>query len=80
MNDEAVVAAIRERQRLTLRTVRESRKLSQRQLATAIGVSNAAVSQWEAGTSAPTAPNQMKIAKALGVPWSTLFGLDGEVA
>lgn len=53
---------------------------SQSYLATAVGVTKAAVSEWENGKSTPRPHHQVRIAKALGSPWSALFGLDGEAA
>lgn len=75
-----VAKRIRERQGATIRKVRALRGLSIQDLAEACNVTPGAVSQWENGTFSPRQALQVAIAKALDVPWSTLFGLDGEVA
>lgn len=71
---------IRQRQGAKIRDFRKLRQLSQQQLADAVGVTKAAVSEWENGKSAPRQHYQVGIARALGAPWSALFGLDGEAA
>lgn len=70
--------AIRRRQGAEIRKFREFRKLSQATLAETVGVTKAAVSDWERGNSSPRQHLQVGIAKALEVPWSSLFGLDRE--
>lgn len=50
-----------------LRTVREMRGLSQRELAAAVGVSQSAIAQIETGRTQPTLANLKKIAEALDV-------------
>lgn len=72
--------AIKARQGQKIRDFRQFREQSQSDLAGAIGVTKAAVSDWETGGSSPRQHLQVAIAKALGVPWSSIFGLDGEVA
>ena len=74
------VKRIRTRQGKTLREVRTLRQLSLSDVAEAVGVSVGAVSHWENGRWSPQQHHQVAIAKTLGVPWSTIFGLDGEVA
>lgn len=73
-------AAIRERQGRKIRDFRKFRNLSQAGLAGPLGVTKAAVSEWESGKSTPRPHLQVTIAKTLGVPWSSIFGLDGETA
>lgn len=70
--------AIRRRQGTEIRKFRQFRSLSQSALAESVGVTKAAVSDWERGTSTPRQHLQIAIAKALEVPWSSLFGLDRE--
>lgn len=72
--------AIRRRQGAEIRKFRKFRSLSQAALAGQVGVTKAAVSDWERGASTPRQHLQVEIAKALEVPWSSLFGLDREVA
>ena len=50
-----------------LRDLRKQKGLSQEQLATAVGVTQGAVSQWEKGRSKPSVAVLMKLADALGV-------------
>lgn len=69
---------IRQRQGAKLRDFRKLRDLTQAQVAGAVGVTKAAVSDWETGGSSPRQHHQVAIAKALNAPWSALFGLDGE--
>lgn len=72
--------ALRRRRGAKLREFREFRELSQSALAGQVGVTKAAVSDWERGKSWPRPHHQVAVAKALGAPWSALFGLDGEAA
>ena len=67
---------IRLRQGSAIRTVRKMRGLTPQELAELVAVTPSAVSQWELGTYTPRQSVQVKIAKALDVPWSMLFGLD----
>lgn len=69
----------RQRQGETIRKVRKLREMSADQLAEACGVTVGAVSQWETGRFTPRQEMQVRIARALDVPWSTIFGLDAEV-
>lgn len=71
--------AIRLRQGKKIREYRQHWKKSQATLADELGVTKAAVSEWERGVSTPRQHLQLDIAKALHAPWSILFGLD-EVA
>jgi transcriptional regulator with XRE-family HTH domain len=70
----------RQRQGALIRKLRQLREMTIADLATACGVTYGAVSQWENGRFTPRDDMQVKIAKALDVPWSTIFALDGEVA
>jgi transcriptional regulator with XRE-family HTH domain len=69
---------IRLRQGETMRKVRTMRGMSIHELAEAVGVTDGAVSQWETGRFSPRSAMQVRIAKALDVPWSMLFALDAE--
>ena len=71
---------IRQRQGRAIRQVREMRTLSIEDLADRLGVSSGAISHWETGRYSPRQHHQVALAGALSVPWSTLFGLDGEAA
>lgn len=71
---------IRGKQGALIRKVRQLRGLSIEELAASVNKSPGAVSQWENGRFTPRQDVQVAIAKALDVPWSTLFGLDGEAA
>lgn len=51
----------------TIRRLRQARRLTQKQLGAKVGVSAAAVTQWETGGGIDM-PNLRKVAKALGVP------------
>lgn len=80
-------AAIRLRQGGEIRKFRkftrigdDHHEMSQAELAATIGVTKAAVSDWERGNSSPRPHLQVEIAKALNVPWSSIFGLDREAA
>lgn len=68
----------RHRQGALIRKLREMRSMSISDLAEAVGVTPGAVSQWENGRFTPRDDMQVRIAKALDVPWSTIFGLDAE--
>lgn len=78
--------AIRTRQGDRLKAFRatkiENGKVGVTQLAVAeaVGVTKAAVSDWESGKSSPRPHHQVALAKYFGAPWSVLFGLDGEAA
>lgn len=72
--------ALRLKQGGRIKEYRQFRKLSQSDLAAQVGVTKAAVSEWERGKSSPRATIQVEIARAVGAPWNVLFGLDSEVA
>lgn len=50
-----------------IKAFREKAGMSQRDLAYAIGVSQAAIAQWETGETQPTLDNLRKVADILGV-------------
>lgn len=72
--------ALRLKQGKKIKDFRGFRQMSQSALASSIGVTKAAVSEWENGKSSPRPHHQVAIAKAFDTPWSSLFGLDGEAA
>lgn len=57
-----------------IRAWRESRGLSERQLAEAIGVTPPAVYQWERHGKSPTIANLQEIADAIGVSMERFYG------
>lgn len=71
---------IRERQGDLIRKTRTLRALTMAELATIVGVTEGAISQWETGRYAPRQHHQVALARALDVPWSMIFGLDAESA
>lgn len=69
----------RVRQGQTIRKIRTLRQMSVAELAERCDVTVGAVSQWETGRFTPRQEMQVRIARALDVPWSTIFALDAEV-
>lgn len=61
----------------TIKTLREGRKLTQRALAEAVGVTDKAVSKWESGRGLPDISLVEPLAAALGVSVAEL--LTGDV-
>lgn len=57
-----------------IRRWRESRGISKAQIARDVGVSAAAVSQWEDGTTTPTVASLDRLVEALGVSLSVFYG------
>ena len=53
---------------------RRHAKITQKQLADLLGVTRAAVCNWERGLNLPTAAHLPAIAKALGVSMASLYG------
>jgi transcriptional regulator with XRE-family HTH domain len=72
--------AIRRRQGVAIKKVRLLRGMAIAELAERVGVTPSAVSHWENGRWSPRQAQQVKIARALEVPWSTLFDLDAEAS
>lgn len=62
-----------------IRTARTTHGLTQRALATALGVGQSAVGQWETGDTRPSRDMLPKIAAALGLPLDLLLQADGDV-
>ncbi|MCH5153212.1 MAG: helix-turn-helix transcriptional regulator [Clostridiales bacterium] len=62
-----------------LRELRTDKKLTQPQLAEAIGVSKSMISVWETGLSEPTASNIIKLAKYFEVSTDYLLGLKVDI-
>lgn len=58
-----------------IRSAREAIELSQADLARTLGLTRAAVSLWEIGTSTPSVDNLTRIADALGVSIDWLVGV-----
>lgn len=56
-----------------IRLSREAAKLSQSDLATAIGISSQSVNQWESGSKAPSRKNLIKAARILNAPLDWLL-------
>lgn len=69
---------IRVKQGKAIRQVRTLKKIPIADFAEMVGVTPGAVSQWETGRYSPRQEVQVRIAKALEVPWALLFGLDSE--
>lgn len=57
-----------------IRCRRESKKLSQRELADIMGVTKTAVTNWETGVAMPRAGDLPRLADALGCSIDALFG------
>lgn len=78
--------ALRQSQGSQIRQIRQLRQLTLRALAErmcdqpGVTITAAAISEWERGVSTPRQHLQLSLARALDVPWSTLFGLDSAVA
>lgn len=62
----------------TIRTYRHALGLTQQQLSERLGVSAAAVSKWEMGTSYPDVTLLPALARALGIDMNTLVGFERE--
>lgn len=71
---------IRQRQGAKIRQARKLQQLTARALADKLNVTEGAVIHWETGRYSPRQAMQLEIARALDVPWSFIFGLDGEAA
>ena len=58
----------------TIRRHRVARRLTQVQVATAIGVKQATISAWETGTARPSTGNLLALAQLLGSSTDDLLG------
>ena len=63
---------------LNIRKIRERKKISQGSLAALIGVTQAAVSQWESGKTTPTAQNIIDLARILDCTTDDILIADKE--
>lgn len=63
---------------LNIRKIREGKKISQKSLAALIGVTQAAVSQWESGKTMPTAQNIIDLARILDCTTDDILITDKE--
>ena len=63
---------------LNIRKIREGKKMSQASLAALIGVTQAAVSQWELGKTMPTAQNIIDLARILDCTTDDILIADKE--
>lgn len=61
-----------------IRLARQMRRMSERELADAIGYSYKAVSAWECGVNAPTGDAVRELCRALGVSADWLLDVKGE--
>ncbi len=59
-----------------IRTARMSKGLTQKQLAEQMGVTRAAVANWETGVSSPTAESLIRLARILGTTVDALLADD----
>ena len=55
-----------------IRAARERRRLTQRELATLLGLTGGAINQWELGKNNPTLANLSELARVLDLPMTTL--------
>ena len=63
---------------LNIRKIRKRRKMSQGSIAALIGVTQAAVSQWESGKTTPTAQNIIDLARILDCTTDDILITDKE--
>jgi transcriptional regulator with XRE-family HTH domain len=63
----------------TIRTLRLSKQMSQAELGDVVGVTRAAVHQWEKGKSVPQIHHLQELARFFGVPLATMLGDEGTV-
>lgn len=63
---------------MNIRTARQNSKISQSELASAVGVSQQAVAKWEAGQSLPRADKLIQLARILDITVSELLTDGGE--
>lgn len=57
-----------------IRTLREERGMSQRELAKRLNLTPGCVAKWELGLSAPTVENLLALADLFGCPLDAIFG------
>lgn len=76
MTGTPTATSLRRDQGRRIRRLREGLHLSQHDLATSVGATKQAVSEWERGKSTPRPLLQVEIARTLETPWSDIFGLD----
>ena len=75
-DDHGVAEEWRSRTGDAIRVARTDAGLTQQQLADLVGVTKAAVSEWERGGSMPRIVHQVKIANNLKIAWAEMFGPD----
>ena len=59
--------------RISLEAARVNARLSQKELADILGVSNTTVGNWEAGTTEPSLSQLRKISELSGIPMDFIF-------
>lgn len=64
---------------MNIRTARQNSKISQSELASAVGVTQQAVAKWEAGQSLPRADKLIQLARILDITVSDLLTDGGEI-
>lgn len=70
---KTLAEAIRVKQGARIKEFRELHKMTQGDLADLVGVTKAAVSDWERGVSSPRPHLQALVARELRAPWAHLF-------
>lgn len=65
---------------LNIKSIRESREMSQKFVAVSLGVKPPQVSKWEAGATEPTLENLVKLSRLFGVSVDQLLGLPDQTA
>lgn len=63
---------------LNIRKIRKRKKMSQKSISALIGVTQAAVSQWESGKTTPTAQNIIDLARILDCTTDDILITDKE--
>jgi len=64
----------------TIRKARRTKRMSQRELGSALGVSGQAVHQWEQGDTEPSIDSRVMLAQVLDIPIAELLPLDARNA
>lgn len=62
-------------EKVTLPVARKIANLTQKELATAVGVSESTVINWEKGRSEPTVSQAIAISQAVGIPYDCIIFL-----